>query len=101
MNHWDELAAGFGHATANGLNERAADILAEFALAAPASSVRRHHGYLVEASARCTDEQIRDHFLSVLELVRQRAIMTRSSFVLLAPHRQNRRSRTPEDAAVG
>lgn len=86
MNHWEELADDFGRAIGNGVNQRAADILAEFALAAPASAVRRFHGFLVEASARCTDEQVRDHFLSMLGLVRQRASMTRSSLVLLAPH---------------
>jgi hypothetical protein len=86
VNHWEELTDDFRQAITAGLNERAADILAEFALAAPASRVRRHHRSLVEASARCTDERLRDHFLSVLELVRQRASMTSSSLVLLAPH---------------
>jgi hypothetical protein len=86
VNHWEELASDFRHAIEDGANERTADILAEFALAAPASAVRRYHEFLVESSARCADEQVRDHFLSTLELVRQRASMTRSSLVVLAPH---------------
>jgi hypothetical protein len=85
VNHWEVLAFDFRHAVEEGVNERAADILAEFALGAPASMVRRYHESLVEASAGCADLQVRDHFLSTRELVRQRASMTRSSLVLL-PH---------------
>lgn len=85
MNRWEDLVKDFERAIVEGRLKVAARLLGEFALTAPASIARLHHGRLVEASAGCRDERTRAQLIAGLEFLRQRAAITESSLNLLAP----------------
>jgi hypothetical protein len=91
MNRWEDLVKDFERAIVESRPEVAARLLGEFALTAPASIVRRHHHFMVEASARCPEERTRAQLIASLEFLRQRAAITESSLNVLAPQRPSKK----------
>jgi hypothetical protein len=79
MDRWEDLVREYEQALGERRTDRALHVLGEFALTAPASSVRRHYELLAAATASSSQGQSHEPLGRLLKLLRQRGTIAESS----------------------